>query len=85
MSCNKVYGPFFFQEKSVTGASYLDMLINWLMPQLHEDNFVFQQDGVPPHWHREVRNYVVQIFHSAGLAAQQATCHSQVGHPEVPI
>jgi hypothetical protein len=28
MSCKKVYGPFFFQEKTVTGASYLDMLIN---------------------------------------------------------
>jgi hypothetical protein len=28
----------------------------------------------------------MQIFHSAGLAAQQATtCHSHVGHHEVPI
>jgi hypothetical protein len=34
------------------------MLINWLMPQLHEDNFIFQQDGAPPHWNREVRNYL---------------------------
>jgi hypothetical protein len=34
------------------------MLISWLMPQLREDNFIFQQDGAPPHWHREVRNYL---------------------------
>jgi hypothetical protein len=27
----------------------------------------------------------MQIVHSAGLAAQQATCHSHVGHLEVPI
>jgi hypothetical protein len=27
-------------------------------PQLHEDNFIFRQDGAPPHWHREVRNYL---------------------------
>jgi hypothetical protein len=28
----------------------------------------------------------MQIFHSAGLAAQQATtCHPHVRHPEVPI
>jgi hypothetical protein len=58
LSSKKVYGPFFFQEKIVTGASYLYMLIYWLMPQLHEDNFVFKHDGAPPHWHREVRNYL---------------------------
>jgi hypothetical protein len=32
--------PFFSKNKTVTGASYLDMLINWLMPQLHEDNLI---------------------------------------------
>jgi hypothetical protein len=53
-----VNGPFFFQEKTVTGVSYLDTLINWLMPELHEDNFILQQDGAPPHWHWEVRNYL---------------------------
>jgi hypothetical protein len=41
-------------------------------------------DGAPPHWQREVINYSMQVFHSAGLAAQQATtCHLHVGHPEV--
>lgn len=56
----KVYGPFFFAEKTVTGVAYLDMLEHWLFPQLGEDleGFVFQQDGAPPHWHCEVRNFL---------------------------
>jgi hypothetical protein len=71
--------PFFFQEKTVLGASYLDMLINWLMPQLHEDNFIFQQEG-------KIEITSMQIFHSAGLGTQQATtCHSHDGHHEVLI
>lgn len=60
ISKTKVYGPFFFMDKTVTGISYLDMLQLWLFPQLKEDsnNFVFQQDGAPPHWHAEVRSYL---------------------------
>lgn len=60
LSCEKVYGPFFFQEPSVTGRIYLDMLTEWLMPQLHEDscNFIFVQDGAPPHWYSDVRGYL---------------------------
>ena len=36
-----IYGPFFFTETNVTGVAYLDILQQWLMPQLHEDNLVF--------------------------------------------
>jgi len=55
-SC-KVYGPFFFAEPPVTGINYLDMLQLWLMPQLQEDSedFIFQQDGSPLHFHFDVR------------------------------
>ncbi|CAI6345846.1 unnamed protein product [Macrosiphum euphorbiae] len=33
------------------------MLQTWLFPQLQadSDDFVFQQDGAPPHWKLEVR------------------------------
>jgi hypothetical protein len=33
------------------------MLENWLFPQLNQDfdDYIFQQDGAPPHFHREVR------------------------------
>jgi hypothetical protein len=50
VSSVKVYGPFCFAEPAVTG-----------MPQLQQDmdrDFTFQQDGSPPHLHREVTSYV---------------------------
>jgi hypothetical protein len=35
------------------------MLENWLFPQLNQDSddYIFQQDGAPPHFHREVREF----------------------------
>jgi hypothetical protein len=47
MSKQKVYGPFFFAESIVTGAFYLGMMQEWLMPQLDgdSDDFISQQDG----------------------------------------
>jgi hypothetical protein len=34
------------------------MLQNWLTPQLaEEEELIFQQDGAPPHWHMDVREY----------------------------
>jgi hypothetical protein len=62
-SC-KVYGPFFFAEPTVTGIIYLDMLQQWLRAQLQEDSkdFIFQQDGVPPHFHSDVRSYLNANF-----------------------
>ena len=60
ISRKKVYGPFFFEENTVTGNTYLNMLQTWLFPQLQvdSDEFVFQQDGAPPHWKLEVRRYL---------------------------
>ena len=52
MSKKAVYGPFFFERATVNGETYLDMLENWLMDKLSEKesgDFIFQQDGVPPH------------------------------------
>jgi hypothetical protein len=46
MSKEKVYGPYSFAEPTVTGTSYLDMMQEWLMPQLDDsDDFIYQQDG----------------------------------------
>src|SRR5215469_13773443 len=44
----------------VTGVTYLAILQNWLLPQMSEDSevFIFQQDGAPPHWHRDVRRFL---------------------------
>lgn len=52
ISKKKVYGPFFF-EGNVNGDVYLQMLQNWLIDQLIEnedESLIFQQDGAPPHW-----------------------------------
>ncbi|KAJ4428903.1 hypothetical protein ANN_25897 [Periplaneta americana] len=61
LSQRKLYGPFFFIEATVTGHSYLEMLEQWLVPQLRQDlndDFIFQQDGAPPHFHNAVRAYL---------------------------
>ena len=57
VSVRKIYGPFFSEGNNVTGNLYLEMLQDWLFPQLNEDSedFIFQQDGAPPHWHSQVR------------------------------
>jgi hypothetical protein len=57
----EVYDPFFFAEPSVTGISYLDMLENYLMPQLQQDmdrDLIFQQDGAPPHFYCNVTSHL---------------------------
>ena len=37
-----------------------DMVSEWLLPQMQQDseNFIFIQDGAPPHWHSGVRHYL---------------------------
>jgi hypothetical protein len=42
---------------TVAGTIYLDMLREWLKPQLQENipDLIYQQDGDPPHFHNEVR------------------------------
>ena len=36
------------------------MLQKWHLPQMSQDSedFIFQQDGAPPHWHRDVRRFL---------------------------
>ena len=60
ISQTKVYGLLFFVENTVTGVTYLSMLQNWLLPQISEDSedLIFQQDGAPPHWHRDFRRFL---------------------------
>jgi len=61
ISRRRVFGPFFFAEDTVTERVYLDMLENWLMPQLADEEvqeYIYQQDGAPPHWNKEVRAYL---------------------------
>ena len=36
LAANQIYGPFFFDERTVNGASYLNMLQNCFEPQLQQ-------------------------------------------------
>ena len=60
MSKQTVYGPFIFEGQTITGRRYLEMLTNWLIPQLavERHDCLFQQDGMPPHWHLAVRTFL---------------------------
>jgi hypothetical protein len=64
MSKGKIYGPFFFAEATVNGIAYLDLLTEWFLPQLIEDenNFILQQDGAQPHFDTEVRKFLNDNF-----------------------
>ena len=48
------------RAQTVTGRSYLEMLTNWLIPQLAavRHDYLFQQHGAPPHWHLAVRMFL---------------------------
>ena len=76
-SC-KVYEQFFFVEPTVTGINYLDMLQLWLIPQLQEDSedFVFQQDGAPPHFYCDVCAHLI-----ANLPGRWIGCASHSDSP----
>lgn len=64
LMCNRIIGPFFFAEKTVTGATYLDMLQMFAFPQVEDlqPNIWFQQDGAPPHWSLDVRGALNETF-----------------------
>ena len=61
ISKKRVYGPFFFEETTVSSEAYLDMLQNWLIELLldgEQADFIFQQNGASPHWSLIVRQYL---------------------------
>jgi hypothetical protein len=49
VSLEKVHGSFLFPGTTVTSDSFLDMLENWLLPQLNTnyDDYILQLDGPP--------------------------------------
>lgn len=58
-----IIGPFFFEDRTVRGENYLEMLQNQIVPALRELNYdplniVFQQDGAPPHFRRIVTDWL---------------------------
>jgi len=60
MSRHEVIGPYFFENGNVTGNSYKKMLRYFFFPKVRDypDNWLFQQDGAPPHFALPVRAYL---------------------------
>ena len=48
---DKIISLFFFAEKSIIAQIYLDVLTEYMSPQLkqYQPQVIFQQDGAPPH------------------------------------
>jgi hypothetical protein len=61
---DRLIGPFFFAEVTVISSIYLNMLENFVYPQLQDlqPAVLFQQDGAPPHWRFVVRASLNQHF-----------------------
>ena len=54
---DRVVGPFFFDEATVKQDNFLDMLLQFAIPQVRDrqPHVIFQLDGAPPHWGLNVR------------------------------
>jgi hypothetical protein len=65
MMKDRIIGPFFFIEPTVTGNIFLDMFEKFAVAQfLHQQtNVIFQQqDGAPPHWSLDVSDFLDRTF-----------------------
>lgn len=63
---NTIIGPFFI-DGNLTSQKYLQLLRRNVVPKLQELNIDihqiwFQQDGAPPHFAREVRQFLDEVF-----------------------
>ena len=61
---DKIIGPLFFAEKSITPQIYLNLLTEYVSPQREQCQplVIFQQDGAPPHWGLAVRQFLNDTF-----------------------
>jgi hypothetical protein len=53
VTSEKVYEPFFFAEETVRAINYLDMIEQYVVPQLQQDGIldtiIYQQDALGYH------------------------------------
>jgi hypothetical protein len=61
MTKSKIYGPILFNEATVTGSAYLDMLEQFLQDGIL-NTAVFQQDGAACHYAGTVQTYLNDVF-----------------------
>jgi hypothetical protein len=84
VSREKWHGPIFSNEATVTGDSFLDMLENWLLPQLNTnyDDYILQLDGAAPIITLMYECFSIVFFLIAGSdVLQTQTTTFSLGHP----
>lgn len=81
-----VIGPFFFNG-NVNGTNYLNMLQNYLLPELqhypHFEQLIFQQDGAPPYWTRAVREFLNITFPGRWIGRDSSFLHWPARSPDL--
>jgi hypothetical protein len=71
--CDRVVGPFFFTESTITGYIYLDLLQLYVFPQIEDVErepwnwVIFMQDGAHPHFSLPVRGAFNEKFPNARI------------------
>jgi hypothetical protein len=80
---NRFNGPFFFSEKTINSDVYLNLLREFVVPQLErlQPTIIFQQDGAPPHWGQAVASFSAKHFQTGGLEEEEQFS----GHHVLPI
>ena len=70
---DRVIGPFFFSESTITGVVYLDLLEQYVFPQIETfeqetvSRVIFMQDGAPPHFSCFVTDVLNERFPDAWI------------------
>jgi hypothetical protein len=61
---NCITGPFFFSEKTISSDIYLNILREFVVPQLEslQPTIIYQQDGAPPFWGQAFRQFLSETF-----------------------
>ena len=61
---DRIIRPFIFCEPTVIGPVYLDMLEQFVYPQVAavQLSIIYQQAGAPPHWSMDVRGSINATF-----------------------
>ncbi|KAF8774069.1 hypothetical protein HNY73_016663 [Argiope bruennichi] len=63
---SKFFGLFFFAKRTVIAHKYLGMLQMWLISQLYSSDLIFQKNGIPPHFHNDVRECLTESLPQCG-------------------
>ena len=73
---DRIIGPFFYCETTVAGPMYLDMLEQFMYPQVaaFQPSIIYQQDGAPPHCSMDVPGSLNATFPNQWIGHHGPIC-----------